>query len=86
MPSTHRSKTFTAMIALISLTACSSVRPAERPSSREWMLLSPGQTYSNQTPHAQTWASEGIIREKDDTILWLLQAVRNAEKRNNTAP
>lgn len=84
MTSTHRSKTAIAALALTLLTACSSVAPAERPYSKEWMLLSPGQTYSNSSPHVQTWASEGIIREKDDTILWLLEAVKNARK--NPAP
>ena len=68
MNSKHKLMIYTLAMTLLVLTGCSSPKPAAAQYSREWLTLPPQATYTNSTPFTQTWASEGVIREKDQAL------------------
>lgn len=74
-----KSKICTAAVITLALTGCLSPKPVAPQFSKDWLTLPPGATYTNQSSRTERWANEGVIREKDESILWLLQALRKKE-------
>jgi len=62
-----------ALAAMMMLTGClrgpsgaAAWPPATPP---RWLVIPPGQAWTNSTSRPQTWASPGVIREKDELLL-----------------
>jgi hypothetical protein len=76
---------WTLLVTSLLFMGCSSVKPVAPLFSKDWLTLPPGTIYTNSSPQVEHWASEGIIREKDQAIHDLLEAVDRAEGKANTA-
>jgi hypothetical protein len=48
------------------------------------VMLPPQTSYTNPTTETQRWASEGIIREKDQAIQWLIESLARCNAASNT--